>query len=736
MSLVVNGDAARTGRAFARWKHVLVLSVALLVMAACGGGGSSSSALTLMRIVPASVPVSLDQTLEIQGAGFSPGMRLQVASHSLPCDVRSPVRATCTIPARSLPAGRHEARLSDGFGLSDPYPSGLRVNPQPVLLSCNPTEFNAHFNQSLQLTGEGFIPPVRVEFLDAGGNIVGSVMPSVLARAGGYIEADSPIVPGLDGPTPIDVQVINGDGQSARAGMPITLTCGECGERTIDGSQNNETQPQWGAAGARLRVDVPLAYGDSISTPSGATRPNPRAISNAVCAQSSDIFNAAGASDMFWLWGQFLDHDLDLTPEAEPAEPMPIFVPPGDPHFDPFNTGSVVIPLNRSTYDPQSGSSSADPRAHTNEITAWIDGSNVYGSDDVRARALRTNDGSGRLATSAGNLLPFNTAGLPNAPTDQDPTLFLAGDVRCNEQVGLTALHTLFVREHNRVADDIRAKNPALSGDQVYEAARRWVGAEMQVITYKEFLPVLLGPNALSTYGGYDATVDARVGTLFSTAAYRFGHSMVSRQILRLDAAGAPIVQGHLPLRDAFFNPSHIIETGIDPVLRGFAAQTAQGFDPFIVDDLRNFLFGPPGAGGLDLASLNIQRGRDHGLPDYNTCRNHFGLATRTAFGDVTSDPTLEARLTSAYAAIGDMDAWVGALSEDARAGALVGELLFEVFQRQFERLRDGDRFWYQRVFSGPSLQEIERTTLADVIRRNTNIGHELPDDVFHVPAP
>jgi hypothetical protein len=459
-------------------------------------------------------------------------------------------------------------------------------------------------------------------------------------------------------------------------------------------------------------------------------------VSNAVCAQTGEIPNARLASDMLWQWGQFVDHDIDLTPNAQPAEPEPIAVPIADPFFDPLNTGAATIGFGRSTYDPATGLGPGNPRQQTNEITAFLDASNVYGSDAARALALRTRDGTGRLKTSAGDLLPFNTDGLPNAPANDMPGLFLAGDVRANEQVGLTSLHVLFVREHNRLAAEIRARNPGLSGDMVYEAARRVVGAQIQAITYNEFLPALLGPGAPAPYAGYDPAVDPGIANIFSTAAYRVGHTMLSPELKRLDAQGDPIAAGHLPLRDAFFDPSHLVdEGGIDPVLRGLASHAAQEVDVYVVDDVRNFLFGPPGAGGFDLAALNVQRCRDHGLPGYNDAREQLGLARKASFADVSSDPDVRARLAAAYASVDDMDVWVGGLAEDHVAGGMVGELFATVIAGQFERLRDGDRFFYRRVFTGAALAELEATTLADIVRRNTGIGAEFPDDPFRVTA-
>lgn len=501
--------------------------------------------------------------------------------------------------------------------------------------------------------------------------------------------------------------------------------------RSVDGTGNNLQEPSWGVAHSQLLRLTPVGYEDGVSRPAGQSRPSPRLISVRVCAQGEGVFNSKGASDFVWQWGQFLDHDIDLTGTADPLEAFDIRVPAGDPYFDPHGTGSAVIELNRSEYDRATGTDTDNPRQQINQITAFIDASNVYGSDDTRAAALRTNDGTGRLRTSSGDLLPFNTDGLPNAP-DNGSSYFLAGDVRSNEQVGLTAMHTLFVREHNRLATRIREMEAGLSGDEIYARARAVVGAEMQVITYNEFLPVLLGPNALSAYEGYDPSVNASIANVFSAASYRLGHSMLSPRLMRLGSDGLPIAQGHLALRDAFFSPQRIVEEGgIEPLLRGLATQSMQEVDLQVIDDVRNFLFGPPGAGGFDLVSLNIQRGRDHGLADYNRVRLAFGLDPVTSFSEISSVPAVREKLEELYGSVDDIDVWVGGLAEDHFGDAMVGELIFTVLKDQFERLRDGDRFWYENVFSQRSIEVLEATKLSDVVRRNTAIAGEIPDDVF-----
>jgi hypothetical protein len=317
--------------------------------------------------------------------------------------------------------------------------------------------------------------------------------------------------------------------------------------------------------------------------------------------------------------------------------------------------------------------------------------------------------------------------------------LFLAGDVRANEQIGLTAMHTLFVREHNRLAAEIATAHPEYDDDAIYERARKIVGAQLQAITFEEFLPALLGPAAPGTYQGYDPGVNPSIANEFSAALFRLGHSMIPEELLRLDAGYLPAAEGSLSLAGAFFNPTLIADsTDLEQFLRGLAASTNEETDTKVVGALRNFLFGPPGSGGLDLVALNIQRGRDHGLPDYNAVREACGLARVASFDEITSNPALADTLATLFGSIDNIDLWVGALAEDHLPGASVGELLAAGIGDQFERLRAGDRFWFENdpAFWATEIEAIRSTTLSDIIRRNTTIG-DLPANVmFAVPEP
>ncbi len=502
--------------------------------------------------------------------------------------------------------------------------------------------------------------------------------------------------------------------------------------RTINGFFNNPVMPWLGSAGVTFVRKAPAAYDDGAGLiPARSEGPSARAVSQAIVDQEAqDMPSIVGNSNMFWLWGQFIDHDMDETPISAPLEHFDITVPTGDPWFDPSGSGTMRITLDRSGYQLVSGT-----REQVNAITAFIDASNVYGADLPRAFELRVLDGSGRLKTSEGDLLPYNVNQFPNAPSPFNPRLFLAGDIRCNEQVSLIAIHTLFVREHNYWAGQIRTANPTFTGDEVYEHARAIVGGIMQAITYNEFLPMLLGADGLPPYAGYDPGVDPGISNTFATAGFRMGHTMLPTFLSRMDSDGREADEGHLSLAQAFFVPIEIGENGIDSVLRGMAMTVAQQMDAHIISDVRNFLFGMPGYGGFDLASLNVQRGRDHGLSDYNSIREAYGLPRVLDFAGMTPDTEMQNKLASVYADCDQVDPWVGLLVEPAVDGAMVGPTLRAVMADQFTRLRDGDRFWYEGYLPTDMVDLVNEQTLSTIIRRHTSIGEEIGDNAFIAPV-
>lgn len=511
--------------------------------------------------------------------------------------------------------------------------------------------------------------------------------------------------------------------------------------RTFDGSNNNLQHTEWGALGTnQLRVTA-ASYSDAVSEPTGLNRPNPRFISNSIFNQEGSIPDVLDISDYAFVWGQFIDHDITLVGDNH-AESFPIPVPMGDPYFDPFSTGTAEIGLSRSASDPNTGTSPDNPREFPNLISAFIDGSGVYGSTVERANWLRSFV-DGKLKMSAGNLLPYNTlTGESVSPIDHDaPEMamanpnftrwFVAGDVRANENALLTSMHTLFAREHNRLCDELKAENPNWNDEQIYQRARKIVGGIIQAIVYEEWLPTL-GVH-LGDYTSYDPVLNPGIMNVFSVAAYRYGHTVINSQIIRMDNNGQVVPQGNMLLRDAFFNPVVIVQTGgIDPFFIGMGTQIEQDFDCKMIDDLRNFLFGAPGAGGLDLAAMNIQRGRERGLPDFNTVRQTFGLAKYNNFNQVSDNVWFNQVFELTYNDIDDIDPWVGILAESHMPNALFGETAMAIITRQFKALRDGDRYYYENdpAFSLDEIEAIKNTTLKDIIMRNTQVV-TMQENVF-----
>ncbi|MEM7493336.1 MAG: peroxidase family protein [Pseudomonadota bacterium] len=514
--------------------------------------------------------------------------------------------------------------------------------------------------------------------------------------------------------------------------------------RTFDGTNNNIANPLWGASFAQFQRLVPSEYVDGISLQvDGLSRASARFISNTVMAQDEGVSipTPSGTSDYLWAWAQFIGNDIELADGA--AEASDLNVPLGDPVFDPEETGVATLLYNRSFFDPDTSIDASDddnvdtdiPREQLNEATGWLDGSVVYGNSATRAEALRDSSNRALLATSGTDLLPINTAGLTNAIGYEasGSGLFVAGDYRANEHPVLTALHTLFLREHNRLAAQISASNPSLSADEVYERARRLNVAKMQIITYEEFLPALLGPSAIPAWTAYDDTINPSAYNTFSTVALRVSYSMQSEIIQRLDETGAVVAAGNLDLKDTFYKAPDFItdDASLEAILRGLASQPHQAVDVSIVDDLRNAFLAPPEDRGLDAASLIIQRGRDHGLPSFNNMREDLELDRYSVISEITDDTAVVADLGSAYANANVIDPFVGGLAEPAVTDSQLGELFQTIFVRQFTELRDGDRFWWQNELTAAEQAEVAGTTLADIIRANTSIDTEIQDTVF-----
>jgi len=475
--------------------------------------------------------------------------------------------------------------------------------------------------------------------------------------------------------------------------------------RSLDGSGNNLANTGLNALGADFIRLGTAHFSDGISA-LPTNLPNARTVSNLVVAGSGATPNKEGLSGMMYAWGQFIDHDINLT-LSDGVNHIDIAVPSGDPVL------SGSISMTRSVIDPLTGVA-GKPATTTNNVTGWLDASMVYGSDATTAASLR--DANGYMLTSAGKNLPIVNGA------------FAAGDIRVAENPDLTALQTLFVREHNRQVDKLKLAHPDWDGNRLYDQARAIVSAEVARITYNEFLPHLLGTNAIKAYQGYKPGVDARLSEEFAGAAFRFGHSIVSANLEKIDEQGNGIGTA-VSLKDAFFQaPADFISNdGADGLLRHLSGDLSNALDVHIVDDLRNFLFGP--SAGMDLAAINIQRGRDLGLGTLNETRLALGLKAYASFEAITSDAATATALKAAYGDVNKVELWIGGLAENHLPGAMVGQTFDLIISKQFEALRDGDRLWYQNQgFDAATLSEIESTTLSSLILKDTNTQHIQAD--------
>jgi peroxidase len=508
--------------------------------------------------------------------------------------------------------------------------------------------------------------------------------------------------------------------------------------RTIDGSKNNissSLRTSWGAANIILFRELPAAYGpsDPRNAMGGVNRPSARKISNVLIDEPVTVFNTMELSTLVYQWGQFLDHELTLTPTGV-TEYVPILLPPDEKIF------TEEIPFDRSEFRP----GVFQIRQQINLNTGWIDGSVVYGSDVQRAKWLRTFS-QGKMKTSEGNLLPYNTVNGeysgaidPTAPSMKNDgggttKTFVAGDVRAAENPVLTSIHTIFVREHNRICDRLIAAG--ITNDEIlYQSARKEVGAIIQAITYQEFLPAL--GVSLRDYSGYKNFVRPDIMNTFATAAYRLGHTMVSDDVVLADNNCEEVGPGEMELVDVFWNPQLIRDYTVDIFLKGSSSHDQYQVDTKINSVLRNFLFNSPNDPvrfGIDLGSLNIQRGRDHGLPDYNTARRFYtGIGARS-FSDITVVDSVAQKLKSLYGSVNNIDLWIGVLAEDHLPGKAVGKTLHEMLKAQFEKLRDGDYYFYlgDPFLPANAKDRVRNTKFSDLIKRNTSLTNILAN-AFH----
>lgn len=493
--------------------------------------------------------------------------------------------------------------------------------------------------------------------------------------------------------------------------------------RNYDGSCNNKENIRWGAANSGQM----LHWKSRSTAPTGKSLPSARLVSNIVCRQTqSNMPNRRKMSEFVTFFGQFLDHNYAATPADESNTPMDIPVPSDDMDFRGNHNNSNYMRFHRSAR-----ATSGDGPTILTALSSFTDLSAVYGDNEERCKALRL-FADGKLKVSVGDKLPWNDEGASNAPSTSKH-FYLAGDFRANEHVCLAILHTIWVREHNKLCESLKRDFPGWGDERLYQMARKINGAAFQSVVYNEFYPALTG-RRVPRYNGYSPKVNPGISLLFSTAAYRIGHTLVGDQITRMGCGNEKLPS--LRLRDVFFTAPRVLQDkDIEEFVRGMVHTPAQEVDVHVVNLLRNFLFTDVAGEELfDLVSANIQRGRDHGLPPYNQIRKIMRRSPAKSFYDITRNKQSAELLEKAYGHgnVNNVEAWVGLLAEPHIPGASMGRTNYLIFRQEFQRTRAGDRFFYMRrgVFSRQVLATIYkhgRMTMRDILLRNTNMSpHEV----------
>uniref|UniRef100_A0A8C6P3D8 Myeloid-specific peroxidase n=1 Tax=Nothobranchius furzeri TaxID=105023 RepID=A0A8C6P3D8_NOTFU len=582
-------------------------------------------------------------------------------------------------------------------------------------------------------------------------------------------------------------------GCSAQVRAPNCVTTPNINKyRTATSVCNNLKNPRLGASNTPFTRWLPPEYDDGISQPKGWDRnrkinnfvlPLVRQVSNNILSTTdAGVVSDREFSHMVTLFGQWNDHDLTFTPfspsirsfsngvncddSCERTEPcIPIPIPPGDPRLP--SRPDTCLPAFRSApacgtgYSAYNFGGEPNRREQINALTAFLDLGQVYGSEEKLALSLRNlSSNEGLLAVNTEfrdngrELLPFSpmqanmcaTRGrITNDTNAKEVPCFLAGDGRVVENIALTSLHTLFVREHNRLARRLKRLNPHWDSETLYQEARKIMGAYTQIFVFRDYLPHIVGDEEmrkrLGRYPGYSPNVNPSIANVFATAAYRFAHLAIQPVLSRLDANNREHSQfPSVPLFKAFFTPWRIIfEGGIDPLLRGLFGRPAKMAtqDHMLVDALRERLFQFVMHLAMDLGSLNMQRSRDHSLPGYNAWRKFCGLSqprNQAELGQVLNNSGLARKLLELYGTPENIDVWMGGVAEPFVRGGRVGPLFACLIATQFQKIRQGDRLWYQNlgVFNAGQRGALSSVTLSRIICDNTDIT-SVPRDVYRV---
>ncbi|CAC5410869.1 PXDN [Mytilus coruscus] len=498
--------------------------------------------------------------------------------------------------------------------------------------------------------------------------------------------------------------------------------------RTIDGSCNNLENPGFGKANTLFERfededgNKIYDYADGTGLPrvakNGDELPNVRLISKAI-----------------------MDEDLGPPIQSDRTSRdvcFPLQIPDNDKDLPP---GCINFVRAKGRIDDDG------VRQQVNLATAFVDASVVYGSTPELIEILRI-PGSYLLKTDD-NLLP-SPAGVNSCFEPVTPNKCpVAGDNRVSDVPMLSVQHLVWHREHNRIASELRILNPHWNDETVFQEARKIVIAMFQHITYNDFLPLIIGQTTMKRFelfsedvdddvfdDPYDENVNPQILDSVNVAAHRFGHSQLTNEQNFADEDCKTVTINKL--EDNFESPRLVQQnSGVNvPFIgRHLACSASNRIDNFIVDGMRNTLFRLPEAPGSDIVARNIQRGREQGVSGYNTWRELCDLEPIKSFNKFGK---FGKALRELYDDPDDIDLFVGAMLEKD-PGFNVGPTFQCLLGMQYERIKRGDRFWYERPgevfsFTEEQLRSIkENTRVSKIFCRNLGIN-TMQENMFLLP--
>ena len=504
--------------------------------------------------------------------------------------------------------------------------------------------------------------------------------------------------------------------------------------RTVDGALNDLESPLMGSIGTRFGRNVSLDQ--TFREPDAALlEPNPRTVSRELLTRQH-FLPATTLNVLAAAWIQFEVHDWFSHGKNEPENPWEVALAADDDWPD----RPMAIP--RARRDP---TSDQDPQTPDTFITAdshWWDGSQIYGSDERFAAALRAGE-DGKLR--------IDSDGLP--PRDLERFVDLSG-VAGNFWVGLALLHTLFMLEHNAICERLRREFPTWSDDHLYEKARLINVAVMAKIHTTEWTPAIIAHP--TTKYAMRATWSGIVGERLRR---RFGH-LGSGELLsgipgsETDHHGVPyslteefvaVYRMHPLLPDEFsfraVARDNLLEERTFPELGALHARdrleeigVANAFYSFGIAhpgaiSLHNYprflqhLDRPDGT-RLDLAATDILRIRERGVPRYNQFRRLFRLRPAKSFAELTDDPDEAERMRQIYDdEIERLDLMIGLYAEPKPKGFGFSDTAFRVFILMASRRLKSDRFFTRDytadVYTQAGMDWVDDASMVKVLLRH-----------------